>query len=321
MQAARPSLTVTSASGRDLTGVLGHVRGVAAVDATRPVEVVLTDGGSANGTTAGGISPATFQRTRRLDVQEGSLGRLGGDAVAMSQTFAHDGGYHVGKPVRLAFLDGTAKTLTLVAIVADAPDLVPDVMLSKTLAGRHVTAAVPGRWIVLPAPGVRLSQLARGVRDTVRPAGVERTSAWLRARSETFRRTNNQGLLITLGPAGGYAGIAIVSTLLVGSLRRRREFVVTRLLGATPRHIRQMILWESSLVGLAALTIAGAITATVSLLARQAMMAGVHAVTTTVPWPTLGRITLACLGLAVAAGLAPAARVLRDAQPSAAAVE
>jgi putative ABC transport system permease protein len=320
VRAARPSLVVTSDGGRDLTAALRGVAGVAVVDATRSVEVVLTDRGSADAATAEGIDPATFRRVRRLGAAQGSLDRLRGDAVAMSQTFAHEGGYHVGGPVRLSFLDGTAKTLTLVATLADAPDLVPDLMLPRPMADR-VTPGAPDQWIVLPGAGVRLDRLAGAVRDTVGPAEVEPAGAWLRARSEAFRRSNDQALLIILGPAGGYAGIAIASILLVGSLRRRREFVAARLLGATPRQIRQMILWESSLVGLAALTIAGAITGTVSLLARRAMMTDVHAVTTSVPWLTLAAIAVACLGLTVAAALAPAARVLRGAEPAMATAE
>jgi hypothetical protein len=51
------------------------------------------------------------------------------------------------------------------------------------------------------------------------------------------------------------------------------------------------------------------------------MVDDVHAVTTTVPWVTMGGIVVASVGLAVVAALAPAARVLRNTQPSAAAVD
>ncbi|MGH3480308.1 MAG: FtsX-like permease family protein, partial [Nocardioidaceae bacterium] len=88
-----------------------------------------------------------------------------------------------------------------------------------------------------------------------------------------------------------------------------------------PRQIRRMILWESSLVSLAALTIGGGITATVSLLARRAMMDGVQEVTTTIPWVTLSAIVVACVALTVVGALVPASRVLRDAQPLVAAAD
>jgi putative ABC transport system permease protein len=317
-RAARPSLVVTAADDHDLNPQLRGVPGVDAVDPVRPVDVVLTDRGGADGAAAEGIDPVTFQRVRRLDVREGSLDHLRGNTVAMIESVVRDRGYRVGEPVRLSFLDGAAKVLTLVAVVADAPDLVPDLLLPYAMVAPHLPPGAPERWIVLPADGVGVGRLAAAVRDRVAPATVEDTTDWLRAQSDEFRRGNDQALLLLLGPAGGYAGIAIVNTLLVGSLRRRREFVAARLLGATPRQLRHLVVWESTLVGLAALSIAGGITLAIALLARRAMMAGLDPATMTVPWLTLATIAVTCAGLAVVAALAGAARVLRDAHPSAA---
>jgi putative ABC transport system permease protein len=290
LQASRSSLVVIGDGTRDLTPELRDVTGAGVVDAPVPAEAILTDRGTAEGAVVEGIDPSTFQATRRLDVEQGSLDRLRGDSIAMIESVAHDRGNRLGGTVRLAFLDGTTKTLELVAVVADAPSLVPDMMLPKDLVEPHVPSAVPERWVVRPEPGVDLDDLAHAVRDQVGPAAlVEPTETWLQSQSDVFRSSNNRALLVMLGPAGAYAGIAIVNTLLVGSLRRRREFVAARLLGATPRQIRRMILWESTLVSMAALTIGGGITAAVSLLGRWALMDDVHAVTTTVPWLTLAR--------------------------------
>jgi putative ABC transport system permease protein len=319
LQASRPSLVVTSDGEHDLTADLRGADGVGVVDAAIPAEVVLTDRGGAEGTAAEGVDPASFQAARQLDVEQGSLDRLTGDSVAMIDSIARDQGYRLGESVRLSFLDGMSKTLELVAIVADAPNLVPDLMLPKAMVEEYASSATPERWLVLPESGVGLDELADDVRDAVGTATT--TRAWLQAQSDDFRRFNNRALVVMLGPTGAYAGIAIVNTLLVGSLRRRREFVAGRLLGATPRQIRRMIVWESSLVSLAALTIGGGIVATVALLARRAMMADVDVVTTTVPWLTLAGIVITCVVLAVAAALIPASKVLRDAQPAAAAAD
>ncbi len=320
VEAARPSLVVAGDGQHDLTAALRGMDGVAAVDATVPAEVVLTDRGSADGTTAEGIDPATFQRARRLDVEQGSLDRLHGDAVAMIESVARDNGYRIGEPVRLAFLDGSSVTLELVAVVADAPNLVPDLMLPKAMVEPHAASPVPEQWTVLPESDADLDDLADDIRQDT-GATVESTSDWLGERSDEFRRSNNRALVVMLGPAGGYAGIAIVNTLLVASLRRRREFVASRLLGATPRQIRRMIFCESSLVCLAALTIGAGVTVTVSVLARRAMMRDVSHMATTIPWGTLAAIVAACVTLAVATALVLAARVLRDASPAAATEE
>jgi putative ABC transport system permease protein len=311
LQASRPSLVVTSDGAHDMSADLPHVDGVGVIDAAIPAEVVLTDRGVAEGTAAEGVDPASFQAARQLDVEQGSLDRLTGDSVAVIDSIARDQGYRLGESVRLSFLDGTSKTLELVAIIADAPNLVPELMLPKAMVEEYASAATPEHWLVLPESGVGLDELADDVRDAVGTATT--TSAWLQAQSDDFRRFNNRALVVMLGPTGAYAGIAIVNTLLVGSLRRRREFVAGRLLGATPRQIRQMIVWESFLVSVAGLTVGGGMTATVALLARRAMMADVDVVTTTVPWLTLAGIVITCVVLAVAAALIPASKVLRDA--------
>jgi putative ABC transport system permease protein len=311
-------LVVTSDGEHDLTADLRGADGVGVVDAAIPAEVVLTDRGAAEGTAAEGVDPASFQAARQLDVEQGSLDRLTGDSVALIDSIARDQGYRLGESLRLSFLDGTSKTLELVAIVADAPNLVPDVMLPKAMVEQYASAT-PKRWLVLPESGVGLDELTDDLRAAVGTAAT--TEAWLQAQSDDFRRFNNRALVVILGPTGAYAGIAIVNTLLVGSLRRRREFVTSRLLGATPRQIRRMIVWESSLVSLAALTIGGGMAASVALLARRAMMADVDVVTTTVPWLTLAGIVITCVVLAVAAALIPASKVLRDAQPAAAAAD
>lgn len=319
LQASRPSLVVTSDGAHDMSADLPHVDGVGVIDAAIPAEVILTDRGVAEGTAAEGVDPASFQAARQLDVEQGSLDRLTGDSVAVIDSIARDQGYRLGESVRLSFLDGTSKTLELVAIIADAPNLVPELMLPKAMVEEYASAATPEHWLVLPESGVGLDELADDVRDAVGTATT--TSAWLQAQSDDFRRFNNRALVVMLGPTGAYAGIAIVNTLLVGTLRRRREFVAGRLLGATPRQIRQMIVWESFLVSVAGLTVGGGMTATVALLARRAMMADVDVVTTTVPWLTLAGIVITCVVLAVAAALIPASKVLRDAQPAAAAAD
>lgn len=113
-----------------------------------------------------------------------------------------------------------------------------------------------------------------------------------------------------------YSAIAIANTLLMGSLQRRHEFVTSRLLGATPAQIRRMVLWESSLVGVVAISLGTVITVTVGLLIRHAMTADLSDVPTTVPWATLLGIGSVCLVLAVGSALVPTSFILRRSHPS-----
>lgn len=139
---------------------------------------------------------------------------------------------------------------------------------------------------------------------------------WEKAQSEGVREGNQLGLILLLGPAALYSGIAIANTLLMGSLQRRHEFVTSRLLGATPAQIRRMVLWESSLVGAVALSLGTVITLTVGLLIRHAMTVGLTDVPITVPWVTLLSIGTVCLLLAIGSALAPTSFILRRSHPS-----
>ena len=74
------------------------------------------------------------------------------------------------------------------------------------------------------------------------------------------RAGNNLGLWVLLGPAGLYAAIAIVNSVLVGASQRRAQLRTVALLGATREQLRRMALWEAGLVGAAALLVGGAVT-------------------------------------------------------------
>jgi putative ABC transport system permease protein len=169
---------------------------------------------------------------------------------------------------------------------------------------------VPDRQFVVPAANVDVATLV------TRLPNAQLATRWEADQADGVRKGNQLGLILLLGPAGLYSAIAIANTLLMGSLQRRREFVTSRLLGATPAQIRRMVLWESSLVGAVALSLGTAITVTVGVLIRHAMTAGLIDVPLTVPWGVLLGIGGLCLILAIGSALAPTAYILRRSEPS-----
>lgn len=289
---------------RDLGPQLAGTPGVTAVHGPLPLEVIRTDRGDASGESSAGIDPVAFAATHRLDIRSGSLDDLRGNTVALNREVASLEGYRVGDTMSVAFLDGRTAKLRVVAVLGNSPDVVPAMMLPMPLAEAHAPDAVPSEWFV------QASSL-----DLIPGATVMPVADWVAQREDQLRANNRFGLLILIGPAGLYAGIAIANTLLMGSLSRRHEFVTARLLGATPAQVRRMVLWESTLVGCVALTLGTAITATVGLLIHRAMTAGLDA-DRTVQWPLFGAIGLTCLLVAVGAALAPTAYVLRNARPA-----
>ncbi|HZO67141.1 MAG TPA: FtsX-like permease family protein [Kribbellaceae bacterium] len=299
---------------RDLGAQLRTTAGVREIDASLPVHVVLTDRGDASGEDAEGIDPGSFTRARRLDPADAAaLGGLTGDTVAVSKELSMFEGYRVGGTMRLAFLDGTAVTLRVVAVVDAAPEIVPMIMLPRELVAPH--AERPERWFVTPADGTEPAGLATALDQRIGSGGDAVTTAeWVERSTAELRAGNRFGLLLLLGPAGLYAALTIANTLLMGSLQRRHEFVTTRLLGATPAQIRRTVLCESALVAAVALTLSAAISVAVGLLVRHAM-AG-PGTPMTVPWLSLAGIAAGCLAIAVVAALVPTAVMLRGTRPA-----
>ncbi|MFI6826651.1 FtsX-like permease family protein [Kribbella sp. NPDC050241] len=292
-----------------VTGAAKLDAGLGTVDAGLPLQFVRIDQDDAELEDAEGIDPAIATQTRNLTALSGDLGKLTGNTVAVSKETSGFERYKVGDEVSVTFLDKTAAKLRIVAIVPDAFGVSPSFLIPLDLARKHAPSAVPDRSFVLPAPGVDLL----GTIDHAVPA-----AEWEAEQAEGVRKGNQFGLILLLGPAALYSAIAIANTLLMGSLQRRHEFITSRLLGATPAQIRRMVLWESSLVGVVALSLGTAITVTVGILLRHAMTSGMTDVPVTVPWGVLLGIAGLCLTLAVGSALAPTTYILRRSQPSAA---
>ncbi|MFK4085307.1 FtsX-like permease family protein [Kribbella sp. NPDC020789] len=284
---------------------VGKMPGVAAVDAGLPVQFVRTDADDALLEDGEGIDPAVATITRNLTPLSGELSRLTGNTVAVSKETAGIEHYKVGDEVPATFLDNVTVKLRVVAIVPDGFGVNASFLLPLDLVRQHAPTAKPEHLFVQPAAGADPAELTGRLDHAVL------ATQWEAEQADGVRKGNQFGLVLLLGPAAVYSGIAIANTLLMGSLQRRQEFVTSRLLGATPQQIRRMVLWESSLVGMVALSLGTAITVTVGILIRHAMTAGVPDVPVTVPWGVLLGIAGLCLILAVGSALAPTAYILR----------
>ncbi|TCN35758.1 putative ABC transport system permease protein [Kribbella orskensis] len=294
--------------------------GVAAADGAIPIDLIRTDGDSAEVETAEGIDLVAATRTRALSPISGDLADLTGKTVAISKELSGFEGYGVGDEITVTYLDRTADRLRVVAILPAAPGVTASMVLPPELARQHAPEATPSQWFILPAEGVDSGALVTALNERLTGTGASAVPAveWEEAQGDGLRRGNQFGLILLLGPAALYSAIAIANTLLMGSLQRRHEFVTSRLLGATPAQIRRMVLWESSLVGAVALSLGTAITVTVGVLIRRAMTDGMSDVPATVPWTVLLGIAGLCLILAIGAALAPTAFILRRSHPGAA---
>jgi putative ABC transport system permease protein len=181
----------------------------------------------------------------------------------------------------------------------------------------------PDAVFVVPREGVAVHDAEASLASTVGDAGtVLRADDWLDANDAASREANDVGLWVLIGPAGLYAAIAMVNATLIGASQRRQQDEVVRLLGATPRQVRRMAVWEAVLIGGTGLLVGGLITLFCGWVVRFAVTQDVDGAALTIPWlPMLG-IGVTCLFLVVTAAVA-GARVhtvagRRTAQPNAA---
>lgn len=295
--------------------ILSSSPAVKVADASAPTSITLIDReGERELEDAETISVPDAVAARGLSADKGSLEDLRGHTIALSKSYAFDSGYHLGSTVRAAFGDGKPVKLKVVAIVESAPSLHGDLLLPPGLA-----KAKADRWFVMPEPGIAdpVSTINAELRGT--PGHAESAKAWIAATDADLRKSNTFALWVLLGPSGFYAALAIANTLLMGSLQRHREFVATRLIGATERQVRKVVLWESALVTASSLTMGAIISATVAVLVGRALSSDLESMPIDVPWLGLGTIGATCLVIATVAAVAPTAYMLRRVHPSQAA--
>lgn len=234
------------------------------------------------------INLETARQARGLHVLKGSLKDLD-HGVAITDGWAADSGVHLGDRLLGA---------RVVAVVQEAPSLYTDVMIGPDLMPERHRDAVPELWFVDPGRQ-DLPALLTGTQAQTLTA-----EDWLAEMDAQTRANNNLALWVLLGPAGLYAAIAIINSVLVGASQRRGQMRTAALLGATTKQLRRMALWEAGLIGTAALLVGAAVTVMVGWTIRSATTADVAAQPFTIPWLPLAAIVATCAVLTLMAALA-----------------
>ncbi|HEX3490482.1 MAG TPA: FtsX-like permease family protein, partial [Streptosporangiaceae bacterium] len=263
---AGPGLPATAlAAARATTGV----RSAAALTST-----TLGPSLGARDTVAAQILAGGQGGGLNVGVIAGSLGALRGAAIALGRDLAAAAHLSVGDRTAIMLGDGTRARATVVAVYTR--DLAfGDVLLSAQLAAGHLTTPLLSEILI----------------RTAQPAAV---AGRLRALARRYPglRVGDSGTLITataaddelnhwLGPffvamIFAFTSIAILNTLIMIALRRRRELALLRLIGATPRQVRAMARWEAVLIITIGLGIGLAITATALLPLSHALNGSFH---------------------------------------------
>jgi putative ABC transport system permease protein len=106
-----------------------------------------------------------------------------------------------------------------------------------------------------------------------------------------------------------FTAIAVINTLTMVALRRRRELALLRVVGATPRQVRSMARWEAALIIAIGLDVGLAMAVTALLPLIHALNGSLHP---NVPGGPLAAILGTSARLALLALALPTRRALRS---------
>ncbi|MEV7237216.1 FtsX-like permease family protein [Streptomyces sp. NPDC051020] len=207
-----------------------------------------------------GVTAAELSGTVDPGVVSGDLAALTGrSTVAVGRDRADELGVGVGDRVRLRLGDGTQTRLQVVAVYERALGLGEFMLPREALTG-HVSAARDARILVRSEKG----PAAASVRHAVAPyagAQVRAATADDVRIAPSSSEEDDALIVIGVGVIGGFALLAVVSTLTLITVGRRREFRLLRLVGAGRRQVTRMLFLETGLVAVAGLTIGTAVAA------------------------------------------------------------
>ncbi|MYW69280.1 FtsX-like permease family protein [Streptomyces sp. SID8379] len=274
---------------------LGKLRQVpgATVSATAATTLyVPEDGGIALvKSEARAVDPHLLARTVRLPVAAGRVADLDDDSIVVNEEWQR---HTVGQRVDVHLADGTHRSLRIVAVLRTGTGD----------NGAYVTARNAGGAPV-DRVDVRLAGSAAPLRAAVDGTGarVATTSQWLEASYPATKRTTRVGMLLVLGIALLYTGIAVANITVMATADRTRDLTALRLAGATRSQVLRVIAVEALAVAGAG-GLLGALVAGANLLGMRCALArlGVSA-PVEVPWTALGATLAACAVIATVAAL------------------
>ncbi|MEV7560065.1 FtsX-like permease family protein [Streptomyces sp. NPDC089795] len=266
---------------------------------------VLEEGTALIRSEARAAHPRALARTTRLPLTAGSVTDLDDDSVIVTEEWER---HTVGSTVEVWLGDGTRKALRIAAVMS----------IGTGGNGAYVTPAnAPGATVdridVRLAPGTDRRAVGAALAAAAQPAGgrVLTADRWTSENRPGTRRTTRAGLLLVLGIALLYTGIALANTLVMATSDRARDLAVLRLAGATRGQVLRLVAGESQLVVLVG-AVAGTLVAALNLVGVRAALGLLHVRSgLVIPWDALTATFAACAAVAVAAAVVPAALSLR----------
>ncbi|MCC9068208.1 FtsX-like permease family protein [Arthrobacter cryoconiti] len=232
-----------------------------------------------------GIDPLTAPATMDLAVKMGSLADLQNPlTVALSTDVAQDAGAKLGDTVNVRLGDGTPIKAKLVATYGRGLGF-GAVTVSNDLVRAHTNTGLDTQVLINVDPS-KSDQVAAGLSNAGFVVGDPHTAA---AQGAKTRSADSFASSLALFIILGYVGLAVVNTLVVATLERRREFALLRLIGSNVRQIYSMMAIEAVMIAILAAVLGVAV--------AFPALAGISFAVSGQPWPNLSSGTLVVIGV------------------------
>jgi putative ABC transport system permease protein len=203
------------------------------------------EGRPAIGLTASGAGATTDKK-----VTQGDLKSLTGATVALPDVFAKDFGRGIGDTLSLRLGDGTPVDVKVVAVTSQRPGF-ESLLLPADFLAPHTTAGLATQMLVRAAPGVDSATLTERLREATagQPVTVGDRDALVAAHAKD-QAVGAWVNYLMVGMIIAYTVISVANTLVMATMRRRREFGLQRLTGSTRAQVLRMAGFEGGLVAL-----------------------------------------------------------------------
>lgn len=212
-----------------------------------------------------GISADGAETTTAVETTAGRLTDLHGATVALPAEYARELGRGVGDRVTLRLGDGTTADLRIVALV-DGAGGDESLLLPADLLAAHTTAGLPEQILVRAEPGTDPAALARTLTEHLadHPDVAVTGRSALTAATVGGPDVNASVSYLLAGMVLAYTVVSVVNTLVMATVRRRREFGLQRVTGSTRGQVLAMMAVEAALVATVGVVL-GALLSTATL--------------------------------------------------------
>ena len=198
-----------------------------------------------------GVDPAALAPILDLDVAEGAIADLRGDALAVDVATARDKGWNVGDTVEARFAKSGDRTLRIAAIYRRA-DAVGQYLLPLETYQSAFGSQFDSMLFVSRADGVTPAQARTAIeRETGAYPNTKLQDQTQFKEAQAAQINQMLGLIyVMLALAVVIALLGIANTLALSIFERTRELGLLRAVGMTRRQLRSAIRWEAVIIAL-----------------------------------------------------------------------